>query len=105
MSWDKQTIHQSEVDAITKVLDILSVPYSVKIIGEALDRGGYMFDDEKPISLRRLEFVNRVVLERVIRTADCDADDTIVSEMFYVNQEPQKWELEITYDEEGNLVK
>lgn len=98
MSFDKNTINNSEIDAAIKVLEDIDIPYKLTEIGiihgfgiNDIDGAGY--------PIRRLEYLNTVMLERIDRTTDCDADDTIHSYKFVRGEEPKDWEIERIYDE------
>ena len=94
MSWNKNTVTLSFVDATIKVLRDLGVPYSLSVIGKV--KGIGLNDDDKPYELQRLAYSQVVILERMERTTDCDTDDIITSTRFSLRDEPQDWNYEIT---------
>jgi len=96
MSWNKATANCSEVDAIIKVLKELGVPFEVQVIGSVRDMSlGASYEDHPVMRpLRRLSYANKVVLEKIHRTWDCDEDDTICSVSFDADKEPQDWKTE-----------
>jgi len=101
MSWDKNTHNISEINSIVSTLDKLSEPYKLEIIGKVIGMGlndTYQFEGTKYYELKRLEFKDEVYLERMHRTNDCDADDTIISHKFKIKDEPKEWHLEVFED-------
>jgi hypothetical protein len=102
MSWDKNTIVHSEIDAIISIFEEIHYPYKLKILGEVMGCG--LNDDDGQIySIRSLEYktkkgYNIVLLERMERTSDCDGDDYIVVHKFNKKDVPKNWKLEITDD-------
>jgi hypothetical protein len=99
MSWDKNTINLSNLDAVKNVLDDLKIKYTLeakaKVRGFGLNDGMYG-EEDKYYELRRLSYRGFVILEQICRTSDCDADDTITSHKFTREDEPKDWEYEIT---------
>jgi len=111
MSWDKNTIITSELDAIMRVLTNLEVPFEVIILGEVQgfglndedyyeDKDGVMNFIDKMYPIRKLSYGDNIVLEQMHRTHDCDFDDILVSYNFKQGTEPKEWKLEIYVDEE-----
>ena len=95
MSWNKNTINLSFVDATVKVLRNLEIPYSLSPRWYA--RGyGVNDGDDKEYPLHRLQYNKIVILERMERTTDCDTDDVITSTQFNLEEEPKDWKYEIT---------
>lgn len=97
MSWNKDTINVSEIDSTIRVLETLNEPYKLIILGEVMGLGlnDTLGHGQEEYPIRKLEFRDKVVLERMDRTEDCDADDYLVSFMFDKNKVPKKWKLEI----------
>lgn len=94
MSWNKNTVISSHIDAMIHVLEITRVPYNVSVFADA--RGFGLNDSGDTVyPLRRLQFGDRVFLEQMSRTCDCDADDTISSYEFTLADEPKQWPPEI----------
>ena len=96
MSWDKNTIITSSVDSIIETLNNLNTPYCLEEIGKV--RGDGLNDDYNGIDfypLRKLEYEGFVVLEQIIRTTDCDTDDTIISKSFPKDKIPKRWKKEV----------
>jgi hypothetical protein len=94
MSWNKNTINLSRVDSFIEVLNILKEPYSIAVLKRVTGRGlndGAIFGEERIYDLRRLGFKDKVMLEKITQTADCDSDDIISSELFDWNDEPIDW--------------
>lgn len=97
MSWDKCTINLSKLDSVKEILDELKVPYKLTILGEVDGRGlnddSFMgtANEDVMYKLRRLEYNDNVVLEKMVQDADCDSDDYVVSEKFKLSNEPKDW--------------
>ena len=94
MSWDKETIVTSEVDATINVLKHLGVEYTLAELGQ-VPGCGLNDSDEKMYSIRRLQYNGVVVLEQMWRTCNCDTDDTLVSCEFSNTPVPEDWPVEI----------
>jgi len=106
MSWDKNTRNCSEVDTTIKLLKELKVKFKIKVLGKVIGQGlndeigEYGLGESKSYPMRRLEYQDNVVLEKIIRAPDCDVDDVIVSEKFSKGKEPKRWKIEISMEEE-----
>jgi hypothetical protein len=97
MGWDKNTWIGSNVDSIVETLDKLGHPYSVQTIGHV--RGyGLNDNDNQEYALRRLRYDDKVVLEYIQRSHDCDIDDCIDSAEYDASNEPTQWVLEYYSD-------
>ena len=107
MSWNKATVNYSKVDTIIDVLKELGIPFEVQVIGSVRDMSLDASYEDHPVlcSLRRLSYANKVVLEKMHRTWDCDADDTIISVSFDASKEPQDWKIEGELDENTKDVQ
>ena len=99
MSYDKNTIDISFLDVTKGTLDELDVEYTITYLGEAVGKGVNDIP-EMVYQLRKLEYRDKVVMERMERTYDCDSDDLRVSHIFEKGEEPKEWPLEIFKDEE-----
>ena len=100
MSWNKNTINNSQLYTFAYTFGKVRRPINIEIIGYA---EGYGLNDiyEDNIGLypiRKLSFDDIVVLEQMQRTVDCDTDDTIVSIMFDADKVPSDWPIEITIE-------
>lgn len=98
MSWDKNTIRTTEIDATLKVLNNAKIPYFLKVLGKVSGRGN---NDEYPdgeYECRKLSYGDVVLMERMECTSDCDADDYFVSCSFLKGHEPKTWELSVNLD-------
>lgn len=97
MSWDKNTISVSGLDASKRVLDNLSIPYTLDSIGRfsgrGLNDGPYMDGSDKVYVLRRLRYKDKVILEYAELDADCDTNDVIHSQEFHISDEPLDWQV------------
>lgn len=91
MSWDKNTISMSHLDAYQEVLEELGIPYKLTVKRRITGRG-CNDSDNRPYALRRLEYRHFVILEHIEQTADCDMDDVISSTKFLKEDEPQNWQ-------------
>lgn len=90
MSWNKNTVIVSEIDAAIKVLEAYKKPYSLTVIGTVIGRGlNDLANTKYPI--RRLSFEDRVILEAMFEAGDCDSDDWLISEEFSLENEPKNW--------------
>jgi len=94
MSWDKRTINMSHLDMVMEMLDDSGFSYTLTVEASVIGLG--INDDTltrelKHYDLRRLQYGNWVILERIERTADCDEDDTISSHKFSLWEEPKDW--------------
>lgn len=103
MSWDKNTINASNLDAVKSVLDELKVKYTLEtkktVMGRGINNDSFGGED-KHYELRRLSYRGFVILEQIKQTADCDADDTIISQKFTVLNEPHDWQYIVKEEEE-----
>lgn len=83
MSWDKNTVNCSKIDAMALILQAANLTYSLKEIGRVRGYGLNDFMDyESPgeiYPLRELVFENKRFVEQMRRCHDCDTDDTIIS--------------------------
>ena len=100
MSWNKNTISFSELDAAKRTLDSLKASYQVSTVKEVEGMGLNDYDN-KPYLLRRLVYADTIILEKMIRHSDCDVDDIIVSQSFPSTQEPKDWIWEEFFEDEG----
>jgi hypothetical protein len=101
MSWDKNTANVSSLNSVVQVLKNLDEHFTVTYMGEVRAMG--VNDDfcDPPIDvypIRKLEYRDKVILERMERTHDCDSDDMLVSLTFTKGEEPSEWPLEV-YDD------
>ena len=107
MSWNKNTTNVSEVDAVIRVLKDLLIPYKVKVIGKFRGRGLnddiYAEGKDKIYKLRRLQYVDKVILEYVNLDADCDVDDVIHSKTFDLKKEPKDWQA-VNHIDMNNVI-
>ena len=101
MSWDKNTINLSTLDFAIEMLKDLNISYECKIIGKV--RGMGLNDPDCPddyYNVRRLAYGNFVVIEKMIRTKDCDLDDMFISLKFRKDLEPIDWQIEKIVEED-----
>lgn len=104
MSWNKNTINLSKLDIIASTLDSAGIKYEIKELGQVKAMGlndGYM--DIEKYSLRSLSYKGisgsqKIIIEQMQRTEDCDSNDFLVS--FEFNEKlPENFEIEINLDE------
>lgn len=111
MSWDKQTIVLSFVNATIATLKDLNILYTLTELGQVQGNGRNDDDlgkdaegDPIPIGrcypIRKLEYGDVVILEQMQRTHDCDTDDVILAFKFEKGKEPKDWPIDITIDVE-----
>ncbi len=62
-----------------------------------MDESGY--PKSKYYKIRKLEYKDNVVIEQMVRTSDCDSDDTILSIRFKKGEVPSDWKIEVTIDD------
>jgi len=81
MSWDKNTINMSIINQIIGLLESLKTPYKVKTLkkieGSGLNDGLDTFYE-----LKKLEVKDFIYIDQMIKTTDCDTDDTIITHQF-----------------------
>ena len=97
MSYDKNTVNMSAYKIVRQVLCNLNIPYSTHVFCHVAGKGlNDMVGAKYP--LRRLQYGNYVLLERMVRSKDCDVDDVISSFDFTVETEPKNWVGEVWWD-------
>jgi hypothetical protein len=103
MSWNKNTICDDTIDYTVKILEDEKLKYNLITLGEV---AGFGLNDEegKTYPIRLLKYNNKFLIERMIRSDDCDLDDQIVTKL-YKNNLPKFWWLEITIDDNGKIIK
>ena len=104
MSWDKNTIRRSDIDAVVDVLKDMGVDYKLSVITKVQGRGlnDSRWDEDTNYDLRRLEYGNAVYLEKIEQDADCDINDIISSHKFIRADEPKDWKAIIQTDKMGD---
>ena len=99
MSYNKNTVSESEINSIIEVLKELDVEYTLETIGKVK---GYGLNDEynnkEEHEIRKLTYKDFIVLEKMIRTTDCDLNDVIISNKFKKEEAPKEWEIEETFE-------
>lgn len=99
MSWNKNTIRDRTIDAVSQTLKEQNISFELSELGRVVDMG--LGADEEEIPIRRLVFGSTVYLERMERTADCDSNDSVVAHKFTLETEPKDWQIEIEEKLEG----
>lgn len=101
MSWNKNTINFSSLNAIKQVLDDLRIEYTLEVKERVIGQGNNdEFFGENPYELRRLSYRGFVVLEQIQKTSDCDSDDMIISQKFTRETEPKVWQYIVNEEDE-----
>lgn len=109
MSWDKNTIVLSNLDNVATTLEEIGIPYKITELGKLKGFGlndDLYGDKDKYYPIRKLEYttvkgLNVVIAERMIRTHDCDSDDTLISvKLPQSTFDDNEWKLEIYADED-----
>lgn len=103
MSWNKNTIITSKIDATIDTLKNCGVDFELTEIGRVLGMGlndtygsSIVVGDDGHYPIRRLAYKNIVILEVMVRNPDCDGDDHIMSHEFDSGEEPKDWEITTT---------
>ena len=92
MSWCKNTINQSELNAVKRVLDHFKIMYKESIIAKFEGNGlNDMYKEDPTYYLRRLEYNNKIILEYVEINLNPDFDDIVKSTEFNLEDEPKDW--------------
>lgn len=95
MSWDKITIMSSDINAVIDTLESLNISYKLTTLKKVKGLG--INDDETQLyAIRRLEYQGIVIIEKMIRTSDCDTNDCVTSFRMNLKDEPRVWEPEVT---------
>jgi len=106
MSWDKNTISFSDIDAVIDALKDIGIDYKLSVLTRVVGRG--LNDDymgREFWELRRLEYGNTVYLEKIEQDAECDTDDIITSHKFTKSTEPKDWVAIIQTDKTGEYTE
>jgi len=96
MSYNKNTVNISEVEATLDVLKTNNIAHELTVIGIVDDHG--INSEGVKHQLFRLRYNTVVLLEQMQRTKDCDGDDMIVSYKFPLASEPKMWDTEVGLD-------
>lgn len=105
MSYNKNTINRSAVDATIQVLENLGTSYKVTKLGAVTGLGlndeifeedmkEILHSEQRYYEIRKLEYKDVIILEKMIRNKDCDVDDYILSYEFKKGCEPKDWKIE-----------
>ena len=81
MSWDKNTINMSIISDLIVLLVALKMKYKVTEIQRLPGRGNNDGPEDSYI-LKKLEVNNMIYIDQMLRTSDCDTDDTIITHRF-----------------------
>ena len=93
MSYNKNTVYNSQINTVIRILELEKIKYKLKHIAAVKNFGINIERNYLPI--HRLETDNFVLLERIERHADCDMDDVITATLFPRNKEPLDWPTEV----------
>lgn len=95
MSWNKNTINNSEIDKTIELLKEFKIKYTLKTIGKVPGYGlNDYYNDIKDYKIRQLEYNDFIIVEQMNRHPDCDMNDVILSFKFKKDKVPKKWEIE-----------
>jgi len=97
MSWNKNTINTSEVNAALVILKDTNTPYTLEVLGSV--NGDGLNDDfgTGSYECRKLTYGGKVLMEHMIRTFDCDSDDCFTSVRFDKGKEPATKDWRLSY--------
>ena len=110
MSYNKNTVSLSNVDSVISLLEKDGRDFKVSVLGKVKGRGvNDSYDNIDTYDIRKLEYKTLsgqhfVILEKMVRHPDCDADDCIISEEFLSGDVPAKWDLEETQQDDSRYV-
>jgi hypothetical protein len=93
MSWNKNTISASKIDTTIELLKELGFKYNLTELGK-VEGNGLNDIDNTNYPIRKLEYNQVVILEKMIRSEDCDENDIIRSFKFKKKDVPKKWKIE-----------
>jgi len=96
MSYDKNTVSASEINKTIELLKELKIEYKLTILGKVEGYGlNDDYKDDSTYEIRKLEYKDKVILERMVREEDCDSNDYIISKKFDKKKVPKKWKIEV----------
>lgn len=98
MSWNKNTYDCSEIDSKIEMLEEFDIPYKLKIITSVIGMGlndHYSSSGKIDYPIRILKFKDKIFIEQMIRTYDCDSDDMLRSLEIKEEDISEKFPLEI----------
>lgn len=98
MSWKKQTVNLSRIDRIVQILKNEGNKYTLSILGKVEGQGlnDILQNEEwRVYIIRRLDYEDKVILERIIQNNDMELDDFILSYRFYKKEIPDNWYYKI----------
>jgi len=85
----------SAIDGTISILEKLGISYKVTELGRILGLGlNDDYREEKDYPIRKLEYRDTILLEKMMRNSDCDMDDYIISYEFVKGHEPKNWKIE-----------
>lgn len=86
MGWNKNTVVESEVDAVVSTLKDVGQSYDLIVVGNVIGRGvnDGLYGPATYYPIRRLIYVNMagetvIIREQMERDPDCDVDDALIS--------------------------
>lgn len=95
MSFNKYTLNLSRVDVISHYLREKKCEFTIKNLDKIDGRGIndlIPYKEQKRVySIRKLQYLDKVLLERMIRTKDIEIDDYFISQEFDEDKLPKDW--------------
>lgn len=113
MSWTKKTIILSKLDNKQTELKNSNLPYVVSLLGKVQGQGlndwehiplkaplveglaAVATENLRTYWIRRLDWGDNVILERIIQTKDMSLNDYVISLQFKTHNLPQVWQHHI----------
>lgn len=100
MDFQKRTLRLSKLDVIASELKNQKCNPQIQLLGRIKGRGLndliIQREDYKIYDIRRLDYLDYVILEQFIQTKDMELDDFIVSKKFSKEEMPKYWKIRIT---------
>lgn len=98
MSWDKKTINLSNFDEVLKILKESGRKYAISLLGKVRGQGinDIILNDEwRTYVIKKLEYDDIVIFERIYQYNDITLNDYIVSFTFSYKNQPIEWEYHV----------
>jgi len=109
MSWNKNTSVMSQIDNTIKLLISTDTEYELTVLSKIKGLGlNDEILDKEHYFIRRLSFRDKVMIEQMQRSYDCDFDDHLVSISISKDEEKtfmKDWKAEIYIDEDKDICE